>query len=112
MGALVTCKLSARFNILVEEIQGLGMCVVTNNLLHIPEDVKHFSSTVNFWCFPFERAAKKYTSRSSNCKHIEVIYAKAEARRELLKVNPSTGPLEGKSQPVSADFDRDSYCVL
>ena len=83
MGALVTCKLSARFNILVEEIQGLGMCVVTNILLHIPEDIKHFSSTFNFWCFPFERAAKKYSSRSSNCKHIEVIYAKAEARREL-----------------------------
>lgn len=100
-------KLSARFNILVEEIQGLGMCVVTNhNLLHIPEDIKRFSSTDNFWCFPFERAVKKYTSRSNNCKHIEVTYAKAEARREFLKVNPSIGPLEGQDQPISADFDR------
>lgn len=100
-------KLSARFNVLVEEIQGLGMCVVTNhNLLHIPEDIQRFSSTDNFWCFPFERAVKKYTSRSSNCKHIEVTYAKAEARREFLKVNPSIGPLEGQDQPISADFDR------
>ena len=59
------------------------MCVVTNILLHIPEDIKHFSSTFNFWCFPFERAVKKYTSRSSNCKHIEVTYATAE----FLKAN-------------------------
>lgn len=88
------------------------MCVVTNKLLHIPEDIKRFSSTVNFWCFPFERGAKKYNSRSSNCKYIEVTVAKAEARRELLTVNPSTGPLEGKNQPFSADFDRDSYCIL
>ena len=81
-------KLSARFNILVEEVQGLGMCVVTNhNLLHIPEDIKRFSSTDNFWCFPFERAVKKYVSRSSNCKHIEVTYAKAEIRTEFLKAN-------------------------
>ena len=64
------------------------MCVVTNhNLLHIPEDIKRFSSTDNFWCFPFERAVKKYASRSSNCKHIEVTYARAEARREFLKAN-------------------------
>ena len=77
-------KLSARFNILVEEYQGLNMCVVRNhNLLHIPEDINHFSSTDNFWCFPFERAVKKYTSRSSNCKHIEVTYARAE----FLKAN-------------------------
>ena len=79
-------KLSARFNILVEEYQGLNMCVVTNhNLLQIAEDINGFSSTDNFWCFAFERAVKKYTSRPSNCKHIEVTYARAEARREFLK---------------------------
>lgn len=79
-------QLAKRFNILVEEIQGLHMCVVTNhNLMHIPEDLKRFSASDNYWCYPFERAVKKYSSRSSNCKHFEYTFAKAECRRELLK---------------------------
>lgn len=79
-------QLAKRFNILVEEIQGLHMCVVTNhNLMHIPEDLKRFSASDNYWCYPFERAVKKYSSRSNNCKHFEYTFAKAECRRELLK---------------------------
>ena len=42
-------KLSSRFNILVEEVQGLGL-----NLLHILENVKRFSSPDNFWCVLFK----------------------------------------------------------
>ena len=106
-------KLSARFNILVEEFQGLNMCVVTNhNLLHIPEDIKRFSSTDNFWCFPFERAVKKYTSRSSNCKHIEVTYARAEARREFLKANELSETERIESEKVNAEFNRVSCHML
>lgn len=103
-------KLSARFNILVEEFQGLNMCVITNhNLLHIPEDIKRFSGTDNFWCFPFERAVKKYTSRSSNCKHIEVTYARAEARREFLKANKLSETQKIEPEKVNAEFSRVSF---
>lgn len=100
-------KLSARFNILVEEFQGLNMCVVTNhNLLHIPEDIKRFSGTDNFWCFPFERAVKKYVARSSNCKHIEVTYARAEARREFLKANHLSETQRIEERQVNAELNR------
>jgi len=80
-------NLALKFNILSEEIQGLQMCRITNhNLLHLSEDLERFSASDNYWCYGFERAVKKYVSRTSNCKHIEKTYAMAEERRELIKV--------------------------
>ncbi len=77
-----------RHNILTvtEEVQGLTKCHVTfHNLVHLPEDVKCFSTPDNYWCFPFERAVCRYIERSSNKKNIECTYANAESRREFLK---------------------------
>jgi hypothetical protein len=80
-------NLALKFNVLAEETQGLKMCRITNhNLLHLADDIRRFSASDNYWCYCFERAVKKYVSRSSNCKHIEKTYAHAEERRELAKL--------------------------
>lgn len=79
-------KLITRHNILTEEAEGLKSCVVTlHNLIHLPEDIEHFGSPDNFWCYAFERAVKGYTQRSSNAKNLEHTFAKAECRKEFLR---------------------------
>ena len=79
-------KLIWRHNILTEETEGLHSCVIAmHNLVHLPEDTRRFSSSDNFWCFVFERAVHNYIERSSNHKNLELTFAKAESRRELLK---------------------------
>ena len=63
------------------------MCTISvHNVLHVREDIMNFSATDNYWCAVFERAVKDYVKRSKNCKGVEGTYAKAEARREYLKV--------------------------
>ena len=49
------------------------------------EDIVRFSSPDNYWCEVYERAVSHYIATSSNKKNIELTFAKAEARRELLK---------------------------
>ena len=92
--------------ILVEEELGLDQCVVTaHNLEHTTEDIIRFSSPDNYWCEVYERAVSHYIATSSNKKNIELTFAKAEARRELLKslkrkVNLPEHPRSGKSDRV------------
>ena len=84
-------KLAKRYHVLVEETLGISACVVTgHNLQHICEDVRRFSCPDNYWCFVFERSVKRYVERSSNKKHIECTFARAEERRELSKHLPSS----------------------
>lgn len=79
-------NLSKRHMILVEEVLGLDQCVVTaHNLEHTTEDITRFASPDNYWCEVYERAVSHYIATSSNKKNIELTFAKAEARRELLK---------------------------
>ena len=52
---------------------------------HAVEDILRFSLSDNYWCEVYERAVTKYTSTCSNKKNIEITFAKAEGRRELLK---------------------------
>ena len=79
-------RLAKRINVTIEEAQGLDMCSISvHNMLHIHEDILHFSATDNYWCAVFERAVKGYVKRSHNCKGVEGTFAKAEARREFLK---------------------------
>ena len=79
-------NLAKRHMILVEEQLGLDQCVVTaHNLEHAAEDILRFSSPDNYWCEVYERAVSNYIATSSNKKNIELTFAKAEARRELLK---------------------------
>ena len=71
---------------MTEEIEGLKSCVVTlHNLIHLVEDIERFGPPDNYWCYGFERAVKGYKQRSSNSKHLEYTYARAECRREFLK---------------------------
>jgi len=73
-----------RHNILTEEVQGLKSCVISlHNLVHLPDDIQHFSAPDNYWCYSFERAVRTYVERSS--KNLEMTFAKAESRKELLK---------------------------
>ena len=51
----------------------------------MPDDIHCFSSPDNYWCFTFERAVHGYIERSSNQKNLELTFAKAENRKELLK---------------------------
>lgn len=87
-------RLIWRHNILTEEVEGLESCMVTlHNLIHLPEDIERFSSLDNYWCYVFERAVHHYVEKSSNKKNLELTFAKAESRRELLKFRtccPST----------------------
>ena len=79
-------NLSKRYMILVQEELGLDQCVFTShNLEHATEDIMRFSSPDNYWCEVYERAVSHYIATSSNKKNIELTFAKAEARRELLK---------------------------
>ena len=79
-------RLIWRHNILAEEVQGLKSCVISlHNLIHLPEDIQRFSAPDNYWCYTFERAVRTYVERSSNKKNLELTFAKAEARKELLK---------------------------
>lgn len=73
------------------------MCRITNhNLLHLSEDLERFGASDNYWCYGFKRAVKKYVSRTSNCKHIEKTYARAEERRELMK---AVKPIKNGARP-------------
>ena len=51
-------KLIRRHNILTEAAEGVKSCVVTLYNLHLPEDIKHFSTLDNYWCYSFERTGK------------------------------------------------------
>ena len=75
-----------RHNILTEETEGEKSCVISmHNLVHLPDDIQRFSSSDDYWCYIFERAVHRYIETSSNNKHLELSFAKAESRRELLK---------------------------
>lgn len=37
------------------------------------------------WCYVYERAVHTYIDQSSNMKNLELTFAKAQSRRELLK---------------------------
>lgn len=75
-----------RHNILTEELEGTRSCVISlHNLIHLPEDIKRFSTPDNVWCYVYERAVHTYIDRSSNMKNLELTFAKAQSRRELLK---------------------------
>ena len=83
--------LAKRFIILTEEQRGLTACKITvHNLQHISEDAYRFSHPDNYWCYPYERAVRRYVGISSNFKNIECSFAKRESFRELLKVVRAT----------------------
>ena len=87
-------KLAKRFNILIEELWGLSSCRVTvHNLMHIADDTFRFSIPDCYWCFPFERAVKRYIGIFNNFKNAECPFANHESHRELLKL------VESKLQP-------------
>ena len=79
-------RLIWRHNILTEETEGLKSCVVTlHNLIHLSDDIERFGPPDNFWCYVFERAVKGYKHHSSNAKHLEFTFARAECRKEFFK---------------------------
>ena len=79
-----------RHNVLTEEFEGFQQCTISlHNLLHLVDDIKRFSSPDNFWYYVFERAVHKYVIKSSNNKNLELTFAQAEIRREVLKFNTS-----------------------
>ena len=90
-----------RYNILIEKSQGLTRChVVNHNLTHISEDVLNFGSLDNFWCYNFERAVGRYIAISTNYKNLEITFARAELRREILKVRSSLKCQEVGSEEI------------
>ena len=79
-------RLIWRHNILTEEVEGVRSCVISlHNLLHLTDDIRRFSSPDNVWCYVYERAVHTYIERSSNMKNLELTFARAQSRRELLK---------------------------
>jgi len=80
-------RLVWRHYILTEELHGSKSYVISvHNLIHLTDDIMRFSCPDNYWCYSFERAVHTYVERSSNSKHLELTFAKAESRRELLKI--------------------------
>lgn len=72
----------------------------------MPDDIRHFSSPNNYWCFTFEHAVHGYIERSSNQKNLELIFAKAESRKELLKyLFDLAGGCSSASEPVITVMD-------
>ena len=83
-------RLIWRHNILTEETEGARSCVISlHNLIHLIEDIRRFSSPDNVWCYVYERAVHTYIERSSNMKNLELTFAKAQSRCEVLKFMPS-----------------------
>ena len=99
-------KLAKRFNILIEELWGLTSCRVTvHNLMHIADDAFRFSIPDCYWCFPFERAVKRYIGISNNFKNAECSFANRESHQELLKLVESE--LEPKENNcLKVDFEK------
>ena len=88
--AAIFQEMVLRYNVLVEETQGLRSChAVNHNLTHVHEDVLNFGAPDNYWCYNFERAVGRYVLISTNHKNIEITFARAELRREVLKVRNS-----------------------
>ena len=97
--AAVFQQIVLRYNILLEESQGLRAChLVNHNLSHIHEDVLNFGAPDNYWCYNFERAVQRYVTISNNHKNIEVTFARTELRREILKVRSSLKIQESDSE--------------
>ena len=88
-----------RYNIVLEESQGLRAChVVNHNLTHIRKDVLNFGAPENYWCYNFERAVQRYVTISNNHKNIELTFARTELRREIFKVRSSLKIQESDSE--------------
>ena len=97
--AAVFQQIVLRYNISLEESQGLRAChLVNHNLTHIHEDVLNFGTPDNYWCYNFERAVQRYVTISNNHKNIEVTFARTELRREILKVRSSLKIQESDSE--------------
>ena len=87
---LLFSKTCLCYNILLEERYGPSSCHLVNHLLtHINEDAMNFGSSDNYWCYDFERAVAMYIAISNNHKNIELTFARAELRRDILKVRES-----------------------
>ena len=88
--AMIFNDMCFRYNILLEDRYGLSSCHAVNHLVtHVHEDVLYFGSPDNYWCYDFERAVARYTAISNNHKNIELTFARAELRWEILKVRDS-----------------------
>lgn len=71
---------------MVEEVVGLEACVITEqNLIHVADNIFHFSSPDNYWVFDLQRAVKRYVNQSTNHRNIEKTYSDNETRREVLQ---------------------------
>ena len=79
-------KLAWHHDIMVEEVFGLEACVITEqNLIHVADNIFHFSSPDNYWVFDLQRAVKRYVNQSTNHRNIEKTYSDNETRREVLQ---------------------------
>lgn len=104
--------LAKRFIILNEEQRGLTACRITvHNLQHIAQDAYRFSHPDNYWCYPYERAVKRYVSISSNFKNIECSFAKRESFRELLKLVSAT-ILPQEEPSFKVDLQKASLIII
>ena len=61
------------------------LCYFLTQSATFADDIQRFSAPDNYWCYIFERAVRSYVERSSNKKNLEMTFAKAESRKELLK---------------------------
>ena len=63
--AKTVVKLAWRHDIMVEEVFGLEACVITEqNLMHVADNIFHFSSPDNYWVFDVQTAVKRYVNQS------------------------------------------------
>ena len=70
---------------------------------------ERFSSPDNYWCYSFERAVKGYVLRSSNNRNLELTFALAECRREILKFKSGGSVLQ---TPIQMSSESDSQVCL
>lgn len=75
-----------RYNIMVEEIFGLDVCVIIEyNLVYVVDDISRFLLLDNYWVFDLERVVKRYVNQLINYRNIEKIYSDNEVRREVFQ---------------------------
>ena len=93
-----------RYCILSKETLGISSCVISlHNMIHIPDDIRRFGSSDNYWCYVFERVVHNYVEKSSNKKNLELTFAKSESRRELFKFLSQKQEASSMVPSVSSD---------
>ena len=71
---------------MLEKRYGLTACRPNLHIgvCHLAECIRYLGGIASWWCYSFERLVKSYMARTTNEKHIELTYARCQARLDAI----------------------------